>query len=357
MVKALDGVPGNGWSVGVKAGRHVILAVVTMVLNLNAAYAQAPQLRVLTHSSFDLPKPLLDAFEQSAGVKLTLIKAGDAGEMVNKLILTRAQPIADVVYGIDNALAGKAIAMEVLTSYAGPSARSPSVVSLPAPLVPINFGYVALNVDKDWFAKHKVPLPSSVQELVTPAYKNLLVVPHPATSSPGMAFLASTMGAMGESGALEWWAKLRANGVKVTKGWSEAYYTHFSRNGGSRPMVVSYVSSPAAEMFYAKTKLTEAPIMSLELDGLVFQQVEGVALIKGGKQIEAAGQFIEFLRGMPVQQALQSTMWMYPAVPGAPLDSVLRHAVPPKRHQTPAPDAMTVRGPTWVAQWTQTVLR
>ena len=347
----------GAWFGGLTACVHLLVVLVATVLNPGAVLAQIPLLRVLTHSSFDLPKPLLEAFEQSNGVKLAVIKAGDAGEMVNKLILTKAQPIADVVYGIDNALAGKAIAMDVLTPYTGPAAQAASLASLPAPLVPIDLGYVAVNIDKAWFAKNKVAVPSRMQDLVAPLYKNLLVVQHPATSSPGMAFLASAVAAMGEDGAMDWWAKLRANGVKVTKGWSEAYYTHFSRNGGSRPMVVSYASSPAAEMFYAKTKLTEAPIESLELDGLVFQQVEGVALVKGGKQVEVAGQFIEFLRGAQVQQALQSTMWMYPAVPGVPLVSVLQHAVPPKRHQTPAPDVMTARSPNWVARWTQTVLR
>ena len=331
-------------------------ALVVLMTSLNA-WAQTPILRVLTHSSFDLPKPLLEGFETSAGVKLSIVKAGDAGEMLNKLILTRAQPIADVVFGIDNALAGKAIATGVLAPYDGPASRAHSVGGLPLPLVPVDVGYVTVNIDRAWFAKHKVPVPSQMKELVQPAYRNLLVVQHPATSSPGMAFLASTVVALGESGAQEWWAQLRANGVKVTKGWSESYFTHFSRNGGSRPMVVSYATSPAAEWKSAKAKPAEMPTMSLELDGLVFQQVEGVALVKGGKQSDAAGKFIEFLRGEPVQRALQTTMWMYPAVPGVPLEAPLTAALPPKHHQTPSPEVMTTRGAAWVAQWTQTVLR
>ena len=55
------------------------------------AHAQAPvPLRVLTHSSFDLPKELLAQFEKDAGARLQIVKAGDAGEMTNKLILTKA---------------------------------------------------------------------------------------------------------------------------------------------------------------------------------------------------------------------------------------------------------------------------
>jgi thiamine transport system substrate-binding protein len=321
------------------------------------AQAAPPTLRVLTHSSFDLPKELLAVFEKSAGVTLSIVKGGDAGEMLNKLILTRANPVADVVYGIDNALAGKALSAGVLAPYAGPAATAPSTVSLPAPLVPVDHGYVTLNIDKAWFAKSGLALPTSLQDLTLPAYKNLLVVQHPATSSPGLSFLAATIAGLGEEAAFDWWAKLRANGVKVAKGWSEAYYTDFSKSGGKRPIVVSYASSPAAEVFYSKTKLSDAPTASLSLKGAVFQQVEGVALVKGGQQAEAAGKFIEFLRSAPVQQALQTTMWMLPATPGVPAADVMRHAPTPTAFDNPSTDQMAAQTPAWVARWTQVVLK
>lgn len=314
-------------------------------------------LRVLTHSSFDLPKPLLAAFEASAGVTLNIVKGGDAGEMLNKLILTRANPIADVVYGIDNALAGKALAADVLTPYGGPAATAPSAVTLPAPLIPINYGYVTLNADKAWFASKGLALPTTLQDLTLPAYKNLLVVQHPATSSPGLAFLASSVAALGEEAAFDWWAKLRINGVKVAKGWTEAYYTDFSQNGGKRPLVVSYASSPAAEVFYSKTKLLVAPTTSLNLKGGVYQQTEGVALVKGGKQLEAAGRFIEFLRSNPVQQALQTTLWMLPATPGTPKAEVMQHAPEPTAFDNPTPGQMAQHSGAWVTRWIKVVLK
>jgi len=320
-------------------------------------HAAPPTLRVLTHSSFDLPKPLLAGFEQSAGVKLSLVKAGDAGEMLNKLILTRAKPIADVVYGLDNTLAGKALAAGVLDTYTGPAASAASVARLPAGLVPVDHGYVTLNHDKAWFARSGLALPKSLQDLTQPAYKNLLVVQHPATSSPGLAFLAATIAGLGEEAAFAWWAQMRANGVKVAKGWTEAYYTDFSRNGGKRPLVVSYASSPAAEVFYSKDKLAESPTGSLHLPGGVFQQVEGAALVKGGQQVQAAGQFIEFLRSAPVQQALPTSLWMYPATPGTALPEVMRHAAEPTRFDNPSPEQMAQRSSEWVARWTRVVLK
>ena len=317
----------------------------------------ADELRVLVHGSFSLPKPLLAKFESDNGIRLGIIKGGDAGEMLNKLILTKANPIADVVFGIDNALLVKAQAAGVLDTYAGPAAQRSSTVALPGAVVPVDYGYVTLNYDRAWFSKNGVPLPTTLEDLAKPAYKDLLVVQNPATSSPGHAFLLATIAGQGEEAAFDWWGRMRANGLKVAKGWSEAYYTEFTRNGGTRPLVVSYASSPAAEVFYSKEKLQEPPTGSLSLKGAVFRQVEGVALVMGGQQRAAAQKFIEFLRSAPVQEALQTTMWMYPVDAGTPRPEVMRHAPEPASFDTPSPQAIADKGAEWVARWTRTVLK
>jgi thiamine transport system substrate-binding protein len=328
-----------------------------LVVATGAHGADAPELRVLTHSSFAMPKPLLAQFEKEAGVKLSLAKAGDAGEMLNKLILTRANPIADVVFGIDNALASKALAANVLDAYSGPSAKLLAGAPLPAPLVAVDYGYVTLNYDKAWFAKSGMALPKNLEELAQPAYAKLLVVENPATSSPGNAFLLSTIGALGEEKAFDWWARMRAGGLKVAKGWSEAYYTDFSRNGGKYPLVISYATSPAAELFYAKDKPAEPPTASLSLPGAVFRQVEGVALVKGGGQRAAAEKFIEFLRSPAVQQQLQTEMWMYPASSGTERAAVMKFAPEPAAFDAPPEAEMATKDAQWVARWTKVVLK
>jgi len=346
--------------------RSCARVLIALMLASGAALAHAAELRVLTHASFALPKPLLAQFEKEAGVTLRITKAGDAGEMLNKLILTRANPVADVVFGIDNVLAAKAQAARVLDSYEGPAAtltspdssgRRATEVTLPAGLVPVDYGYVTVNYDKAWFAKKGLALPRSLDDLAQPAFARLLVVQNPATSSPGNAFLLATIGAMGEAKAFDWWARMRANGVKVAKGWSEAYYTEFSHNGGAHPLVVSYASSPAAELFYSKTRLTEPPTGSLTLAGGVFQQVEGVALVKGGKERAAAIQFIAFLRTPAVQQALQTDMWMFPADAAVPRADALRHAPEPVAFDSPSAQAIAEQGGNWVQRWTKVVLK
>ncbi|MFC7459473.1 thiamine ABC transporter substrate-binding protein [Hydrogenophaga defluvii] len=319
--------------------------------------AATPELRVLTHSSFNLPKPLLGEFERVAAVRLQLIKGGDAGEMLNKLILTRAKPIADVVFGIDNALWHKARAANVLDTYDGPAARRPSVAEVGAGVVPVTYGFVNLNADKAWLAREKRSAPTNLLDLTRPEWAGKLVVPNPATSSPGLAFLLATVGGMGEEAAFAWWVQMRANGLKVVKGWSEAYYTEFSRNGGSRPLVVSYASSPAAEVFFSKEKITEPPTLNLLLKGGVFRQVEGVALVRGGGQRAAAGQFIEFLRSPAVQQALQTEMWMLPADKGAAPVAALASVPTPAAVDNPSAETLAANSGQWVTRWTRTVLK
>lgn len=332
----------------------LITALATAACTLHAQ-AWAQELRVLVHNSFSLPKPLLAKFETNSGVKLSIVKGGDAGEMLNKLILTRAQPIADVVYGIDNTLVAKAQAAGVLDAYNGPAQQRAAAVNLGPGVTAVDYSYVTLNYDKASFAKSGLPLPKTLEDLTQPPYRDLLVVQNPATSSPGHAFLLATIAGMGEAAAFDWWARMRGNGVKVAKGWSEAYYTEFSRNGGKRPLVVSYATSPAAEVFYSKEKITESPTGNLFLKGGVFQQVEGVALVKGGGQREAAARFIEFMRSAPVQEALQTSMWMFAAEPGTPRPEVMRHAPEPAAHDNPNLDM--AKSSEWVSRWTRVVLK
>lgn len=337
--------------------RYFTLAATALAAFSMSTQAQAAdELRVMVHSSFSVPKPLLAQFEAQNKVKLAIIKGGDAGEMLNKLILTRAQPVADAVFGIDNTLVGKALAAGVLEPTL-PQTSSATDADLGVALAAVDYGFVTLNYDKAAVAKSGVALPKTLQELTLPAYKGWLVTPNPATSSTGYAFLLATISGLGEEGAFAWWAQMRGNGLKVVKGWSEAYYTDFARNKGAYPLVVSYATSPAAEVFYSKEKITESPTASLNLKGGVFRQVEGVGLVKGGGQREAALKFVDFMRSGPVQEALQTAMWMYPVQSGTPRAEVMRHAAEPASFEVSAAQLVAAKGAEWVARWTKVVLK
>ena len=337
--------------------KQFLLASVALAAGFLSASVLAKDLRVIVHSSFDLPKPLLAKFESQAGIKLKIVKGGDSGEMLNKLILTRKAPIADVVYGIDNAQAVRAKAADIIDTYDGAAAQGESKTEFAGMAVAVDYGFVTLNYDKATVAKRGTPLPKSLEELTQPAYKKWLVVENPATSGPGYAFLLATIANMGEEKAFAWWKSMRGNGMKVAKGWTEAYYTDFSRNGGAYPIVVSYASSPAAEVFYSKEKLTDSPTASLFLPGAVFRQVEGVALIKGGKQRAEAEKFLEFMRTADVQEALQTTMWMYPIQSTTKRAEAMRFAPEPAKFESMPAAVIAEKGAGWISRWTKTVLK
>jgi len=210
-------------------------------------------LTILTHESFRLSDNVLQAFESANNATVRFLKLPDAGQALTRAILTSDAPEADVLFGVDNTFFSRAIDADILEAY-----RSPALDAIPnafkldpeSRLTPIDFGDVCLNIDKAYFAGKNLPLPQSLADLARPEYQDLLVVENPAGSSPGLAFMLATVSVFGEEGWLDYWQQLKDNGVKVVEDWSTAYYVEFSASSGKgpRPIVVSYASSPPAEV-------------------------------------------------------------------------------------------------------------
>ena len=202
--------------------KFVHFSVLTLSLALShAAWAQT-EVRLAVSDSFDLPKPVIAQFEQQNDAKVSIVKLGSGNEMLNRLILSKKSPLADAVFGLDNNSSAKAHAAGILTAKQ-PQSKATSV-SLSHALA-VDFSFVTLNYDKQWFAKNNLPLPKTLDDLAQPKYKDLVAVPNPATSTPGLAFLLANISGLGEKNAFKWWGQMRQNGVKITKGWSQAYYS------------------------------------------------------------------------------------------------------------------------------------
>ncbi|THF86250.1 thiamine ABC transporter substrate-binding protein [Deinococcus sp. KSM4-11] len=338
-------------------------AVCLTLLLSAAAHAQTATLTVATHDSFEVDKNLIAAFEQANAVKVRFVKGGDAGDLLNRLILTRRAPVADVVYGLDNSLLARAKAADLLSPYVSPNLKNvPAARRLDGAgfLNTVDYGYVALNYDRAYFQKAGLALPKTLDDLNTPTYARLTVVESPATSSTGLAFLLATVNHYGEQRAWTWWKQARLNGMKVARGWSDAYYKDFTRGGGKYPIVLSYASSPAAEVFYADgydpKKLPEqAPTGNLLLPGSTWLQLEGVGILKGTKQAALARKFVDFMLSAPVQSDFPTRMWVYPAVGGVALDPVYRFAQVPDLQ--PMKDVIPTNPQRLVDAWVTNVLR
>jgi thiamine transport system substrate-binding protein len=324
----------------------------------------APELRIMTHDSFAVSAELIAAFEQQTGAKLVFLPAGDAGTALNKAILSKDAPLADLFFGVDTTFLSRALAADIFEAY-----RSPALQAIPVRLqldpsnrlLPVDVGYVTINYDKAYLAQNNLPPPTSLRDLTKPEWKSKLVVQNPATSSPGLAFLLATIATFGTSGEYPWqnyWRDLRANDMLVVEGWSDAYYTQFSGSSGQgpRPLVVSYATSPAAEVYFSEGKLNEPPTGNL-IDGS-FEQIEFVGILKGTKQRALAEQFVDFMLSKPFQEDIPLQMFVYPALPEAALPDVfIAFASIPSRAAKLAPGEIEQNRDTWIAEWNQIVLR
>lgn len=321
-------------------------------------------LSVMTHDSFSASETIIQAFEKANNVKLSIIKSGDSGAALNKAILAKGNPLADVFYGVDSTFLSRALDADIFEPYTVRSADDLRAYQLdtaqPARVTPINYGDVCINYDKAYFAQNNLAVPQNLEDLVKPEYRSMLVVQNPATSSPGLAFMLASIKHFGNENWLPFWKGLRANDVKIVDGWETAYYTEFSASSGKgpRPMVVSYASSPPAEVVFAADTPTDAPTASIVGDGACYRQIEYVGILKGTRNSELARAFIEFLVSIEFQEDMPLQMFVFPVNLQARLpDAFTKYAQIPTNPATLAPDEVAANRESWIQQWTEMMLR
>lgn len=340
-----------------------LLAAMLTACAQPATPAAPQELRVLTHDSFAASEEVIRAFEQEHNVKLTFLPSGDTGSALNQAILTKNAPLADVFYGVDNTFLSRALSEDIFEPYNSPLlAQIDNAFKLDPQnrALPVDYGDVCINYDKAYFAEKGLPLPQSLADLTRPEYNGLLVVENPATSSPGLAFLMATIAAFGEDGYLDFWRQLKENGVVVVNDWETAYYTNFSASSGRgpQPMVVSYGSSPPAEVIFAEQPLEEAPTASLVGDGMCFRQIEFVGILKGTQQRALAEKFVDFMLDVRFQEDLPLQMFVFPVNRNARLpEEFVRYAQIPAKPATLDPALIAEKRESWIEAWTQVVLR
>lgn len=341
----------------------ILLTLIFLTLGCRPTPEAAPvTVRLMTHDSFDMSADLLAEFESQAGFKVEVFKAGDGGEALNKAILSKGAPLADVFFGVDNTFLSRALDNDIFLAY-----DAPGLAAVPAEYqldpqdraLPVDFGDVCLNVDVAWFARRGLPPPGDLADLTDPAYANLTVVQNPATSTPGLAFLLATIEAYGEEGYLDYWQSLVDNGVLVTDGWEQAYNTNFTAaSDGDRPIVVSYASSPAAEVYFAEQPPAEAPTAAVTSPGSCFRQIEFAGILRGTEHEAEARQLVDFLLGVPFQEDIPLKMFVYPVNSNARLPEVFtRYSSAAEQPAQMDPDRIAANRERWVQDWTNLVLR
>ena len=316
---------------------------------------------LITHDSFDVSKDVLREFERTSGIDVEVVPAGDAGQVVNRAILTAGDPEADVLFGIDDNLLHDALDAEVFVPYSSPRLDVvPDELELDPEhrVTPIDRGDVCVNIDTRAFEGGAyLGAPTSIDDLSAASEAPLLVVENPATSTPGLAFLLATIARYGDPGFEDFWSELRSNGVTVVDGWEQAYFGEFSGAGGgegTHPLVVSYATSPVAEVVFAEGTAPENAI----LEDSCYRQVEFAGILAGTEHEAEARELIDFLLSRPFQEDIPLRMFVFPAATDAVLPAVFTdHAVVPEAPLALDPATVAANRRDWVERWTDIVLR
>ena len=316
---------------------------------------------VMTHDSFSISEEVVRSFEEANNAEVVFLPGGDAGSVLNRAILTKDAPLADLLFGVDNTFLSRALEEDIFESYDSPLlSEIPDTFKLDASnrALPVDYGDVCINYDKAYFEENSLAVPQSLEDLTKPEYGGLLVVENPATSSTGLAFLLATVAHYGDSFS-EYWHALKENGVVVVDGWETAYYTNFSGSSGRgpQPMVVSYGTSPAAEVIYAETPLDDAPTASITGPDTCFRQIEFVGILKGTRHRALAETFVDFMLGQQFQEDVPLQMFVYPVNPNAALpDEFTKYAQAPEQTAQLAPDIIAENRDAWIQAWTDVVM-
>lgn len=332
--------------------------------------AEQRKVVLLTHDSFALSKDVMAEFTKSTGYELTLVQPGDAGVTLNQAILQKQNPVADVMFGIDNTFLSRGLDEGIFEPYS-PAAASQIPDELrqgtDGVVTPIDRGDVCVVLDKRYFeGAGKPPAPQTLDDLTKPEYRDLTVVENPSVSSPGLSFLLATIAAKGQNpsspdGVPAWqsyWSALRDNGVTVVDGWTEAYEGEFSAGGGNgkRPIVVSYATGPAADIVFSNPK-RDKPHVAV-MDQTCFQQIEYAGVLAGARNPAGARAWIDYMLSERVQADIPLQMFVYPVVPGTPIPAVFeKWAATPADPWRMEPKTIGERRDEWIRQWTDVMAR
>ena len=332
---------------------------IVLVLVLGACGESNPNtLTIISHDSFaaGVSERTFAPFTAETGVTVRIVPAGDAGSLVNQAILTRDNPLADVLFGVDDTFLSRALDADIFRPHRSdlldrtPEDLRPDAENL---VTPIDFGDVCLNYDREIIADASAP--RGLADLITEPYRGQLVVESPATSSPGLAFLLTTIAVFGEDGWQDYWRALVENDVEVVADWDTAYYSSFTRYGGDRPLVVSYASSPPAEVIFSDPPTNVAPTGVVGQD--CYRQIEFAGVLRGTEFPEAAGELIDFMLSVEFQEQIPLTWFVFPANAQTPLPpEFVEHTVLPDQPASVDPALIDAHRERWIKEWTALVL-
>jgi len=322
-------------------------------------------LKILTYDSLAISDEVLSEFTNQSGYQVELIRGDDAGSVLEKMMLAKDAPQADLAIGLDNTYLQTALNNCLIAPHNAtvPDLNPLALVPYAGDrAVPFDHGYICLNVDTSALEENNLSIPTSLEELTDEAWRGRTAFPSPTTSSPGRVFMTATIDyfeQMDSIDAMRWWEDMADNDAIFTTGWSEAYEIHYSGGYGvweeghigDAWLTVSYCHSPGVEAYFGGNSTISESVI---IDYASFHQVEYAAKINGGGDAAAVDEFIEFLLSEEVNVEMPFYNYMYPVLEGQDLpetDGYRYHSPIPSTPAEVSNERIAEEMDDWLAAW------
>jgi iron(III) transport system substrate-binding protein len=293
-----------------RGGWLAIVAATAIVALCGAAPAAEKQVVVYSANDDDVNDLVFTAFRKETGIEVQPVAAG-SGVVFKRIQTEKDRPQGDIVWGVSRSLltANKAY----FTPY-----RSKNHDAIPAEYRDPDDLWIGNNIHimailRNTKLLSEAEAPKSWADLLDPKWKGKIAFTDPGNS--GTAFTTATMLVSLWGGGDAGWdklGKLFAN-LKIL---SKSSLVFNGVGSGEYPLAISF-ENPG--LFWASNGSPLAVIYPS--DGTV-TQMEGVAIIKGGPNLETAKQFVDYINRKDVREMIAAKTFRRPARPDVDLSKV-----------------------------------
>ncbi|MGH7307947.1 MAG: ABC transporter substrate-binding protein [Candidatus Rokuibacteriota bacterium] len=277
-----------------------VLFVILMALLVTGGAARAAEERLVIYTAYE-ENELKDFWEQfkkdlpDLAAKASYIR-GSTGPTMARVEAERANPQADVIWGVFNDYLTGAAKKGLLEAYVAKESdkiaarfKHPENAWQGVTLLTVAFA-----VSPKKIAELKLPPPRSWGELTDSRYKGHIVMSNPSTSGTAYLLLASHVSRLGEDKAFAYYAALDKNLSQVTK------------SGGAPGRMAASGETPIGIALAYEVETAKKQGASLDIiypsDGVAWT-FEGNALVKGAKNSKNAKRFLDWAVSRSAMQA------------------------------------------------------
>ena len=282
---------------------HKLRLVPLGVLALYASNTMAAESRLVLYSANDntVNTMVADAFKKASGIDVDVVSTG-SGVLFRRIASEQARPQADVVWGVSSSL------LKENSKYLEPYAAKERE-AVPAEYRDPNNLWLGTNLQLLTISQNTAAIPAaegpkSWSDLLDPKWKAKIAYTDPANSGSSYVTATFLISLWGSNDAA--WAKLGGL-LANTKVLNRSTLVFEGNGSGEYPLGMSL--EYAGHLW----QQNGAPVLVVYPSDGTVAVAEGVAVIKGGPNHEAATAFVDFINGKDIQAQLLRATFRRPA--------------------------------------------